>query len=118
MADKQQTWDELRMTIATELGIQSLPPEKQEEIIGDVGEALMDRVTLAVWKKIPPEELVKIAEKAKNEDENTPANPQQALEFMQQYGQYIPNFGQFVDQEIRAGLQAYRKFLQDAAANV
>ncbi|TSC85672.1 MAG: hypothetical protein G01um10148_1058 [Parcubacteria group bacterium Gr01-1014_8] len=102
--------------IATELGIQSLPAEKQVEIIEEIGEALMDRVILAVWKKVPPQELAKMAEKAKREDDETGSDPRRALEFLQQYEQYIPNFAQFLDSEIRAGLQAYRAFMLGAGA--
>lgn len=106
----------MRTMIASELGITSLPPEKQEEMISEIGDALFDRVTLAIWKEIPSEVLAQFVQQSKEQDVND-SSPQKVLEFIMQYEQYIPNFGKFIDDEIKAGLRAYRTFMLGAGAH-
>ena len=110
------SWEEFRTIIANELGVRSLPSEKQDEIINAVGEAMYDRITIAIWKRVPPDELVKIIQRSNQETDESLEDPKKSFELFQQFAKYVPDLTQLIETEIRAGIRAYRTFLKAEAA--
>ncbi len=107
------SWNDLRARVVAELRIEALSLEKQNEIIDTVSRALMDRVTLALLKKIPPGEIGALAVSADGAVED---DPEVALELLKKCEQYVPDFWALIEEEMQAGLKAYRELLDKEQA--
>jgi hypothetical protein len=76
----------LQQTIIEELGLQDLPQERQEELLGKVGEVVMKRIYLETMEKLEKdnqEKLIDIMEK----------NPDKVEVFL---AEKIPDYEEFV----------------------
>ena len=76
-----------------------------------VGEALMERATLALMKSAPPELLIEFSEEGKD-----PRNPADTELFMQRIAERVPNAQDTVVAAIREGLADYQQYLDKELA--
>ena len=101
----------IRDTIIRELRAESLLPAEQDKLIQEVGEALIERATLALMKSAPPELIVEFSEDGKD-----PRDPANANSFMQRIMQDVPDAQEVVANEIKAGLLDYQEYLDKELA--
>jgi hypothetical protein len=83
MADQNTV---LKQTIIEELGLQSLPQEKQEELMAQIGEVVMKRIYLETMESLEKEDQEKLIDLMEKK-------PEEAESFLREK---IPDYDNFV----------------------
>lgn len=106
-----QTFDDVRNLIIRELRADGLSEAEQNKLMQEVGSALIERVSLALMRHVPPEVLVKYGDT--DVDMQKPDN---AVAFLQSVTEHVPDMDAVVTKELKAGLKAYQDFLDKKVA--
>lgn len=91
---------ELREIIVKELGIEILPPQAQDEIIGKLGEIILKSVTVAIYEKLSPEAREEFERIGK---ENDPELIQRFLD------EHVPDMQGLMEEEVKRTLAGFKK---------
>ncbi len=81
----------LQKNIIKELGIDQLPPEKQQEVLAAMTEAVLKRLTVRVLEKLPPEARPEFEKVCKTQD------PEKITQFL---NEKVPDFEKVAAKEI------------------
>ncbi len=86
--------------ILEDLGITSLPPAAQEEIVARLGQNVLQHLTLAILEKVPEGKRDEFEKLSANKDE-------EGVEaFLRNE---IPNLDEFVKKEVKKSISEYKK---------
>jgi len=99
--------DELRKNIAEELGITSMPPEAQEQVIGKLGELALKQVAINALEQLPEEKRAEFDALTKSED------PEKMQTFL---AEHIPNFNEMVDQTVKEEVTKFKQYAQEMSS--
>lgn len=103
--------DDIRPLIIQELRAESLAPAEQDQLIVEIGEALLERATMALMESLPSEVLIEFsAEEKKLQD------PETARSFMQRVAEHVPDAQGIVIAAIKEGLKDYQTYLDEEMA--
>lgn len=89
---------ELREIIIKELGIEILPPQAQDEIVGKLGEIILKSVTVAIYEKLSDDARAEFERIGK---ENDPDLIQRFLE------EHVPDMQGLMEEEVKKTLQGF-----------
>ncbi|MFA5997197.1 MAG: DUF5663 domain-containing protein [Candidatus Paceibacterota bacterium] len=89
---------ELREVLIKELGLEGLPPEAQDEIVGKLGEIILKSTTIAIYEKLSPGER---AEFDRITAENEPELIGRFLE------EHVPDMQSLMETEVKRTLQDF-----------
>ncbi len=106
--DEKIVFENIRPVVARELRAEGLSSEQQNTLMQEVGEALLERVTTALLKQIPLGVLLEFTEKQEDSAEAVPADVEEVLKMI---SQHVPNAEEIIQNEVKAGLQAYHSYL-------
>jgi hypothetical protein len=98
--------DALREKIVSELQADALPEEEQNQLIVDLTDALLERATLTLMSKLPPEVLNDVAD---NEELQADAAAMEAL-----YRQHVPDMDAVVQAAFQEGIAVYKNSLAES----
>ena len=91
---------ELREIIIKELGIEILPPQAQDEIVGKLGEIILKSVTVAIFEKLSGDA------RAEFERVGAEGDPDLIQEFLTEH---VPDMQGLMEEEVRNTLKDFKK---------